>query len=648
MNKKQESISIIVPIYNGEKYIDDFCRQLNVQTFKSFEVLFIDDCSKDNSYNKLLENAKKYPFMKVFQNEENKGAGFSRNFGIHEAKYDYIGFLDCDDFIPSNYFEELTKTLWEYNFDMVLCDVKITYEKGYENLPDSYVSTCHQIPVSKKDILHNDFVAGAWNKIIKKEILEQNLFAEGIISEDIPAIIGSILDAKQIAYTNKTFYTYVQRKHSVQNGSQILKKFACFKAVEELVSRKKESKELEENLDAIVYHQLILFLIYGIVGKKELKKKRKYLELFEKKAKKYNYRNNPYFKEFLASQNRILRLYYQLILFLMKLRLFYFASFLISFANSGNNVRKKMKKKVTKTNITLEELRKVAIKNQKHENEISISVIIPNYNYQEYLLQRVYSILNQKQAIKEIIFLDDCSTDSSIELIDEIVEILQDIITCKIQYNKKNSGSPFKQWALGFSMAESEYVWVAEADDYANPNFLKEVLKPMKQDNSILISYCDSSYINKEGRIIKKTVKDLVDIMNSGHWDNNYINDGKKEIENYEFLNCTIANVSSVVFKNGDYSKDLDKASTFKQCGDWYFYYSVMRKGKVAYSRKSYNYFRLHNANSTTNLNKVIQYEEIKQVQKEIQENYSIRKDGQEYIEKRLAFLRQKWDLTEK
>lgn len=647
MNKKQESISIIVPIYNGEKYIDDFCNQLNAQTFKNFEILFIEDCSKDNSYNKLLENSKKYSFMQVFQNEENKGAGFSRNFGIQKAKYNYIGFLDCDDFIPSNYFEELTKTLWEYNADMVLCDVKITYEKGYENLPDSYVSACHQIPVSKKDILHNDFVAGSWNKIIKKEILEQNLFVEGMISEDIPAIIGSILDSKTIAYTNKTFYTYVQRKHSVQNGSEILKKFDVFKAIEELVSRKKEQKELVENLDAIVYHQLILFLIYGIIGKKELKRKSKYLKIFEKKAKKYNFRNNPYFKEFLASQNSILKLYYQLILFLMKLRLFCFAGFLISFANNGNDVRKKMKKKVTKKNITLEDIRKVAIKNQKQNSDVSISVIIPNYNYQEYLLQRVYSILNQKQAIKEIIFLDDCSTDSSIELINNIVKTLQDSITCKLKYNTKNSGSPFKQWALGFSMVESDYVWIAEADDYANPNFLKEVLKPMKQDNSMLISYCDSSYINKEGCIIKKTVKDLVDIMNSGHWDNNYINDGKNEIENYAFLNCTIANVSSVVFKNGDYSKDLDKASTFKQCGDWYFYYSIMRKGKVAYSRKRYNYCRIHNANSTTNLKKKIHYEEIKQVQKEIQENYSIRKEGQEYIEKRLEFLRNEWDLTE-
>ena len=172
-------------------------------------------------------------------------------------------------------------------------------------------------------------------------------------------------------------------------------------------------------------------------------------------------------------------------------------------------------------------------------------------------------------------------------------------------------------------------------------------MKPMKQDKDVVLSYCDTSYIHTNGIVLTNTVEDLIDIMKTNHWKTNYINDGIDEIKNYEFLNCTIANVSSVIFKKQNYTKELEMAGTFKQCGDWYFYFSLMKKGKVAYSTKAYNYCRLHGANSTTNLKKKIHYNEIKKMQKIIKSEYKVRKNSEKYISERLSYLKDVWDLSD-
>ena len=264
-------ISIIIPVYNCETYIESICKQLANQTFKKFEVLFIDDASTDHSLSILQEKAKEYPFIKVLHNEENKGAGFSRNRGIKEAQYDYIGFLDCDDEIPDDYFECLTTSLFTENADMAICNIYVSYEASFRKSNET-------IEITKENLFNNPYVAAAWNKIIKKEIIEKNLFAEGMINEDIPSILGSIFDAQKIVYTNKTYYNYIQRKTSVQNGSNILKRFDVFKAMEVLLERKKENPQLKEHLDVLVYQQLITFLLFGIVANKNLNEKGKYLK----------------------------------------------------------------------------------------------------------------------------------------------------------------------------------------------------------------------------------------------------------------------------------------------------------------------------------------------------------------------------------
>ena len=99
-----------------------------------------------------------------------------------------------------------------------------------------------------------------------------------------------------------------------------------------------------------------------------------------------------------------------------------------------------------------------------------VSVIVPNYNHERFLRQRIDSILAQTFRDFELILLDDCSTDYSREILREYAS---DPHVTHAEFNEVNSGSTFKQWNKGVRLAQGKYVWIAESDDYANPHFIE-------------------------------------------------------------------------------------------------------------------------------------------------------------------------------
>ena len=121
-----------------------------------------------------------------------------------------------------------------------------------------------------------------------------------------------------------------------------------------------------------------------------------------------------------------------------------------------------------------------------------VSVIVPNYNHAPYLRQRLDSIFNQTFKDFEVIILDDCSTDNSKEIIEEYRNRPQ---VSHIEYNEINSGSPFKQWAKGFELAQGEYIWIAESDDWAEPNFLETLVSFLNSNNEIALAFSASNWV---------------------------------------------------------------------------------------------------------------------------------------------------------
>ena len=296
-------------------------------------------------------------------------------------------------------------------------------------------------------------------------------------------------------------------------------------------------------------------------------------------------------------------------------------------------------KKTKKVNIYKINKNKVNIKNLK-----KVSVVIPNYNYSNYIIERIDSVLNQTYPIHELIILDDASTDNSVDVIEKKIKTIKDIDIRFIK-NKENSGSVFSQWQKAFIESKGDYVWIAEADDYENKNFLKTVVKPIKKDKDIIISYCDTAFINADGNIILKSIVPEIDIQETKHWKKSFVNSGLDEILKYSYLNCTIANVSSTLIKNGNYSKYFKMSINYRQAGDWLLYVNIMRYGKIAYSNKALNYYRVHGSNVSSTMNQEKHIKEIRKIHSYYVKEFKLGKRHQKKMEKRIAFLKKAWHL---
>ena len=521
--------------------------------------------------------------------------------------------------------------------EIAVCDMKLYYE---DTKTFQITRGCNG--KEKIDFIDNGLAASACNKLFKREIMEQYPFAEGKVNEDIAVVIPALVKAKKIAYVPDVFYYYVQRDNSIQNSHFSEKRFDIFAGVDSTLKRIEKEEDYELYKDAIVFNQLISLFLYVFPKIENTKKKKKYLKKFNELSQKYNIRQNRFYWRFLSTTNKKSQIYYRLLFKFECTGHYNFANATISFLKFFQN---HIKKKIIPP-IDEKLLIKEAQKNRRRkENDFKISVVIPNYNYERFLEERLYSVLNQKVKIFEILLLDDCSTDNSREKIDHLVEVLEEYINIKKVYNKENSGSAFKQWKKGFEMSKGDYVWIAEADDYCDKDLLKTLVKPLKKEDNIRISYCDTAYINGVGKKILKSIKSEIDIMKTGHWDHDFINEGKEEIKNYAFLNCTIANVSSALIKKDDYHQYFELSGKFKQAGDWLFYVNVMKNGKIAYSSKTLNYYRVHGNNVSSVTKKDAHLKEIKQIHAYFDKQFKLTSFQKEQIEKRYKFLEKVWNL---
>lgn len=636
---KNPKISVIVSVYNTEKYIEKCLDSLLNQTYSNIEIVVINDCSTDGSLKILKKYAKKYDNMILIENKENKGLSYSRNVGLEKATGEYIGYIDSDDYVDSTYYEQMMKAIKKEKSEIAIADMKIVYEDG--SFPD-YVSKGCNGEVNTLNIIKNGLAASACNKLFKREIIEKYKFSEGKLNEDLAVILPSIVAAKKISYVENNNYYYVQHTGSIQNSRFSDRRFDIFYGVELTLKRIKGCKNYAKISQAIIYEQLIVLLIYVIPKEKNLIRRHHILKKYNQLSKKYNIRRNQYFWKFLEEQGRKHAIYYKILFKLNCNGLYILADLWMLMYDV---LRSLLKAKNVKTDANMDDLIEKAKEQSKLNEKVSVSVVIPNYNYKRFLYQRLYSILSQKEKINEIIILDDCSTDDSRKEIDKIVDELEKYIDIKKVYNEKNSGSAFKQWEKGFSLAKSEYVWIAEADDYCSDKLLKQLVKPVVKNRDIIISYADTAFIDTVGNYLVKSIVPEIDILNTGHWNRNYVNNGKDEFNHYTYLNCTIANVSSCIIKNNNYSRFFKESGKFKQCGDWLLYANIMQLGDVAYSRQTLNYYRIHGSNVSSVTKKQAHMDEMKRVHGYFDEVYGLNKKQKENINKRYKILAKAWKL---
>ena len=234
-----------------------------------------------------------------------------------------------------------------------------------------------------------------------------------------------------------------------------------------------------------------------------------------------------------------------------------------------------------------------------------VSVIIPSYNHAQFLKQRIHSILDQTFQDFEMIYLDDASSDNSNEIVAPWVEKGR----IKAVFNTENSGNPFKQWNKGIQLAQGDYIWLAESDDFAEPQLLEKLVEKLDHHETVGLAYCQSWLVDENGQK-SWCYKDFTDNhFDREKWAVDFVNDGREEcIFSLSHTN-TIPNASAVLFRRRTYNEVGGADPTKALCGDWLTWMKMLLHSDVAFVAAPLNYFRLH-TNTTRSKVKHLGYAE--------------------------------------
>lgn len=245
-----------------------------------------------------------------------------------------------------------------------------------------------------------------------------------------------------------------------------------------------------------------------------------------------------------------------------------------------------------------------------------ISVVVPNYNYARFLPHRIATILNQDQPVWEIIFLDDASTDDSLEIAERL---LQDCgISYRILPNKKNSGSVFAQWKKGVDLARGDIVWIAEADDWASASFTRVAAEAF-EDPDVVLSYTQSQMVDEASNILSPHYLDYVEDIDRARWRRPFVSETISEINDGLSVKNTIPNVSGVLFRRSALravlTQHMKEIQAFRVAGDWCTYLHLAAQGKIAFDPRPLNYHRRHSESVTISKFTKAEFDEIAALQ---------------------------------
>lgn len=257
-----------------------------------------------------------------------------------------------------------------------------------------------------------------------------------------------------------------------------------------------------------------------------------------------------------------------------------------------------------------------------------ISVVVPSFNYRRYLPERIRSVVEQTLPIYELIVLDDCSTDGSREWLEE--ELPRLAPEAQVVLNEENSGSVFVQWLEGVRRARGDYVWIAEADDLADADFLDEAMRGFA-DADVILSFTQSRQIDPDGEVLCGDYLDYVADISRERWRQPYRCPGDEEIRQVLAVKNSIPNVSSVVFLRAALLEVLqahiDHIRSYKVAGDWVVYVELLERGAIAFSPRALNDHRRHPSSVTLSRFNLEQLREIVGVQRWIAANHDVDDD---------------------
>lgn len=253
-------ISVIVPVYNVEDYLDRCVESIINQTYKNLEIILVDDGSTDSSGKKCDSYALKDSRIKVFH-KENGGVSSARNMGIDSASGDYIGFVDGDDLLEPHMYELLVDNAEKYNVKISCCQMQTENTDGsvalIEEHPSALIGQAEIVNGFFFDNFIRGFIVSPCNKIISKDILiDSNIrFKNYALAEDFLFIFEVLTKVESVYYDSRIGYRYLHRENSAMTSKFSEKRFDYVDAIKEIeeICKEKYSVEVAEKAHQWVF-----------------------------------------------------------------------------------------------------------------------------------------------------------------------------------------------------------------------------------------------------------------------------------------------------------------------------------------------------------------------------------------------------------
>lgn len=264
---KQYKVSVIVPVYNAEKYIDKCIQSVQNQTLKSIQIILINDGSNDSSKEKCELWTQKNDDIQLI-NKENEGAGATRNLGIEKAKGKYIFFLDADDYLPNDALEILYTHMINTNSDMICGTSMSVFKDGtskrYTKIMNEkkYEGTGKQIIEKTK---YKDIPPMVWLYMYKKSFLVDNhiVFPVGVYHEDCEFCLKTYYYAKKITFIDNTTYCQFISDNSIMRSKNIKKSKDAIKIAKD-IEEFTNNEVREKNIKKVFYKYIAYLYSYSI------------------------------------------------------------------------------------------------------------------------------------------------------------------------------------------------------------------------------------------------------------------------------------------------------------------------------------------------------------------------------------------------
>lgn len=289
-------VSIVVPVYNTKKYLEKCLDSLVYQTLDDIEIIVVNDGSPDESQKIIDRYVQAYPNKVQAYVKENGGLSDARNFGISKCNGEYIGFVDSDDYVNLDMYQNMYNKAKEQDFDMVVCDIRYVYENVSKEVSSQVDEDINDLDKIKAQMVN--IYPAAWNKIYKKKLFENGvLFKKGVWYEDVEFLYRLFPYIKSIGTIKKTFVNYVQRDGAITRtfDERVYNYIDNFNGIVEFYKAKSFYDEYYSELEYSYVRYLYMTFIKTACNfdKKEYKKacklaKKNVLEKFP------NYKQNKY------------------------------------------------------------------------------------------------------------------------------------------------------------------------------------------------------------------------------------------------------------------------------------------------------------------------------------------------------------------